>query len=442
MVAGILVGITPSTSASNCPETWNIKVPRLLIATEMREVALDGAPKKLNNFYVSTIATLNFGTSGFIFDTKSERVRKLLPYIKNNLGSDFLLKLEASTSQVLIRDGFVPAEFNSLNTLNKDSDGPQTTNFFFPDFPDRDTPYNFLRLGNLFSGSEVRYLVEITMRGCDAPFLISSNVATIPESNFQETGWSQWVQETESWLKSNYEEKGRPVNWIAWDKNISLFKNGLEEVKKGSIESSFGWNETSYSRNEFRPVVGDNYAIPSIHGFSPVNCARSSQYSQLPVSLIVDKVPCKVVVGSTFTGYSPSQTATSPFIEVFEIDNSAAELKAKQEAEAQAQAAAELKAKQEAEAKTAAELKAKQEAEAKAAAELKAKQESEAKAVAELKAKQELEARIAADLKAKQEAETKAAATRKTTITCVKGKLIKKVTAVKPKCPTGYKLKK
>jgi hypothetical protein len=30
---------------------------------------------------------------------------------------------------------------------------------------------------------------------------------------------------------------------------------------------------------------------------------------------------------------------------------------------------------------------------------------------------------------------------KKTTITCVKGKLVKKVTAVKPKCPTGYKKK-
>ena len=36
----------------------------------------------------------------------------------------------------------------------------------------------------------------------------------------------------------------------------------------------------------------------------------------------------------------------------------------------------------------------------------------------------------------------KAAANKKTTITCVKGKLTKKVTAVKPKCPTGYKIKK
>jgi len=85
------------------------------------------------------------------------------------------------------------------------------------------------------------------------------------------------------------------------------------------------------------------------------------------------------------------------------------------------------------------ELKAKQEAEAKVAAELKAKQEAEAKDAAELKAKQEAEA--AAELNAKQEAEAaaKATSTKKITITCVKEKLIKKVSAVKPKCPKGYK---
>jgi M6 family metalloprotease-like protein len=92
--------------------------------------------------------------------------------------------------------------------------------------------------------------------------------------------------------------------------------------------------------------------------------------------------------------------------------------------------------------RVASELKAKQEADAKAAAELKAKQEADAKAAAELKAKQEADAKAAAELKAKQEADAKAAAIKKTTITCVKGKLIKKVTAVKPKCPSGYKLKK
>jgi len=35
----------------------------------------------------------------------------------------------------------------------------------------------------------------------------------------------------------------------------------------------------------------------------------------------------------------------------------------------------------------------------------------------------------------------KAAVAKKITITCIKGKLTKKVTAVKPKCPAGYKKK-
>ena len=52
---------------------------------------------------------------------------------------------------------------------------------------------------------------------------------------------------------------------------------------------------------------------------------------------------------------------------------------------------------------------------------------------------QEIDAKKAA---ADKVAAAKAAAKKKTTITCVKGKLIKKVTAVKPKCPTGYKIKK
>ena len=62
---------------------------------------------------------------------------------------------------------------------------------------------------------------------------------------------------------------------------------------------------------------------------------------------------------------------------------------------------------------------------------------TEAKAAAELKAKEEADAKAAAE-KAMRD---KAAATKKVTITCTKGKLTKKVTAVKPKCPTGYKKK-
>ena len=74
----------------------------------------------------------------------------------------------------------------------------------------------------------------------------------------------------------------------------------------------------------------------------------------------------------------------------------------------------------------------------KAAAELKAKQEAEAEAKAAAKIALD---KAAAELKAKQDADSKAAALKKTTINCVKGKLVKKVIAVKPVCPKGYKKK-
>jgi hypothetical protein len=79
----------------------------------------------------------------------------------------------------------------------------------------------------------------------------------------------------------------------------------------------------------------------------------------------------------------------------------------------------------------------------KEAEEFVSQQKASEKVAADLKAKQEADAKAAAELKAKQDAEAKAkaAAAKKTTITCVKGKLTKKVTAVKPVCPKGYKKK-
>lgn len=68
--------------------------------------------------------------------------------------------------------------------------------------------------------------------------------------------------------------------------------------------------------------------------------------------------------------------------------------------------------------------------------------ETKSRAEAERKAKQEADAKAAAELKTKQEADAKAAVIKKTTITCVKGKLTKKVMGIKPKCPSGYKIKK
>jgi hypothetical protein len=117
-----------------------------------------------------------------------------------------------------------------------------------------------------------------------------------------------------------------------------------------------------------------------------------------------------------FEGLQVANTGIDTGINLLISNKSRSEIKAYLGAlSLQAEAAAELKAQQEAEAK------------AKAAAELKAQQEAEAKAKA------------AAELKAQQDAVAKAAPVKKTTISCTKGKLTRKVTAVKPKCPTGFK---
>ena len=93
----------------------------------------------------------------------------------------------------------------------------------------------------------------------------------------------------------------------------------------------------------------------------------------------------------------------------------------------------------EAKAKAEAELKAKQEAEAK----LKAEAEAKAKTEAELRAKIELEAKTDAETaaKAQQDAIARVASEALTlkAILCIKGKTVKKLSGVNPKCPMGYK---
>ena len=112
-----------------------------------------------------------------------------------------------------------------------------------------------------------------------------------------------------------------------------------------------------------------------------------------------------------------------------------------QERVIQIRAEAELEAIQEAEAKAAAELRAKKEAEAKAAAELRAKQEAEAKAAADKAAREKVIKEAKADASSIFSVAKSSAAKKKITITCIKGKLIMQVTAVKPVCPKGYEKK-
>jgi len=271
--------------------------------------------------------------------------------------------------------------------------------------------------------------------------------------------------------------------------NLDPSSNQGDQTNFGSVSITIRFLDPviSFTENKVGLVskVDDRTYRISGTANEPMNIEITANLAASSGSTIIAPAPAP----STTTNPTGESSTAVEAANKAAADKAAADLKAKQEAEAEAaeeKAAADLKAKQEAEAKAAAdkaaeELKVKQEAEAKAAAELKAKKEAEAaeKAAADLKAKQEAEAKAiadkaAADLKAKQAAEAKAsaekaaallkakqaadakaaaakilaaakakaaAAAKKTTITCVKGKLTKKVTAVKPVCPKGYKKK-
>jgi hypothetical protein len=186
-----------------------------------------------------------------------------------------------------------------------------------------------------------------------------------------------------------------------------LRSNATIEFKHQSVFLIFKENFIQAAQSDIGHVLGMGYITPSSEIISVMEWPFQAPYGQVPLG--------EFDVSLIRAIYSES-TCPSTFNPEIQ-----ANMKAMQEAE--------LKAKQEAE------LKIKAEAEAYAAAEVKAKQEADAKAAAE---------KLVADARAEASkilGAAKAAATKKITITCTKGKLTKKVTAVKPKCPAGYKKK-
>jgi hypothetical protein len=237
---------------------------------------------------------------------------------------------------------------------------------------------------------------------------------------------------TPEMMQSFYTMSGKPSYWskVEW--------GAIHTQATGSICNADSGSGFFVQENEIRYYVGT-----SGNGLGISNCQADGSVRMDPAGgMSWFPAPYKFLdllkTAETFVAEEKQKE-----LKKVEEAKAASELKVKQEAEAKAaaeKAAAELKVKQEAEAKAAAE---------KAAAEIKAKQEAEAKAAAEkadaeLRAKQEADAKAAAELKANEEkiaAAAKVAATKKKTITCIKGKVTKKVTAVKPVCPKGYKKK-
>ena len=273
-------------------------------------------------------------------------------------------------------------------------------------------------------------------------------------------------------LTSAANQPGATGYWNAWWNNNwryrATIKLKVSNTSWFSVKSQF----IHAVQHELGNVLGLGDILPTNEFASTQEDSWQPPYGPVPLNDYDTGMIRQLYGESTCPSTFPNAAAKA-----------AAELKAKQEAEAAAaKAAAELKAKQEAE------LKAKQEAE------LKAKLEAEAKAIADAAAQkviqddfnavtssyQKLLLRIY-DLKIKfprvsnllgieekmlrlpiilgndlstakyniqsvnaslDTSEKVWEKTQKTTITCVKGKSTKKITAIKPKCPSGYKVKK
>lgn len=86
-------------------------------------------------------------------------------------------------------------------------------------------------------------------------------------------------------------------------------------------------------------------------------------------------------------------------------------------------------------------------ADAKLIAANRASAQAKAKAEADAKAKLNAQAKADADAKAQSKSNppandaSKKLVSKKTTITCIKGKSVKKITSINPGCPKGYKKK-
>jgi hypothetical protein len=321
--------------------------------------------------------------------------------------------------------------------------------------------------GDISVNSAARFNGELTY-ALDKSLASAAGLASLADlnsesSSSEELGFCKDVPFTEDSsnyilkcaLKDAISESGDITASVVGDKIVFRYRSNLDAT---SDQTDFG--STSITVRFLDPVVSmkenkvglvtkvdsltyriSGYATETMNIEITANCASRCGMTNSAPAPEPSKTP-----NPTDAAIAAADAASKAANEAI----AAAELKAKQEAIVKAaadNAATELKAKQEAAAIAAAEVKAAAE---KAAAELKAAAE---KAAADLKAAADkaiadkaVAEKLLADAKvaaAKILAAAKAAAAKKkTTITCTKGKLIKKVTAIKPVCPKGYVKKK
>jgi hypothetical protein len=476
------------SDTSDCPENWIIPTPNLSIRWDSASNSFKSNFGQI--FGNSEPEILSFNTNDF----NNAKLSKISEFF----GTEFLERLRAEGGNVGLRDILaVEPTINYLSALitNTEVDSFPIRWDYKKNFSEL-TPSSLLSSGILLEdieGKEIQYILEITKRGCANKRVVMSTAVTFPKSGVVQKpiGLDNWVADTEAYLRSRYEvAEKRTVNWLVFDSNVKKFRELLDQLESKAKTTNPPFDVPV----EMSPVVyvgeDDLQFVPFLMGIPSKTCFWGSPlypfYFYLDSSVRLRSTPCKIVAFapdyrnltidsknswaslvlvevldipvrktltkteaiSIFQPIIKDIIATKNFSEPLSVDRineeflsivlkrgirdfleEGGKLISDEVKRIETEKAAAEKAAAD---KVAAELKAKQEADAKVAAEkFAADKAAGEKIIADANAEA---ARILAAAKA-------AAAKKKITITCVKGKLSKKVTAVKPLCPKGYKKK-
>ena len=341
--------------------------------------------------------------------------------VKSALTSGGSLPLSTSPSGIFLPklNSRAPSVYQEGKTLGSLSSTLAAKSF------DSQTAYGFSTSGNATLEKIPTYYKEvgnarIAIPESEAPAaLVQASFGGLMQTSsyvYQEPSWWSQSPAASGDITTNLNDGSKVIyRWYKFVDQPALQRFDMNQSEKDGIQSAIEKMQKEWAHF---PMMKDptSGSLVSFDSGLMVTPPKGLEIGYVPIVVkqmaadqaAVDKALASIIAAGKNAGSAIAKAAA----EKAAAEKAAAELKAKQDAEVKAAAD-----------KAAAELKAKKDADAKAAAD---------KAAAELKAKQDAEAKAAAD---------KAAASKKKTITCIKGKVTKKITAVKPLCPTGYKKK-
>ena len=466
ILVSLLLNFVPThSSASDCPQDWNISEPKLIInwnPSTKSYVSNLGHFLVYNSLPSGDPQSINFN-SEFASSGRESKFIELF-------GSELLEKFKSEGGNVGLREALVIApEFQDFSGLSSN----KALNLF-PSFWNNSsksfnqvTPSLLLRRGtfiNDIEGKTVKYFLEITKRGCAAPRTLTSNGVILPESNFPQTpiGLDTWSRGAESYLKSKFEKNlKRQVNWLTFESNLKKFRDVLTQL----LELSRTEDPPFSVMAEMKPVTylgeDDLQFVPYLMGIPTKNCLwdklnESTFYLYLDREVILRSTPCKILAfAPDFQNASPEldySKAWESLVVVEVIDIAAKPGSLSQKAKSTQIRYVEncvnqvinlfQKSSNPANRYNLTGLLSRFKISCRTS-------DSEAyrygedllrayAVEAEAKAKAEANANANAKAEAEATAGSTTAKSNKATIVCVKGKLIKKVIAVEPKCPKGY----